>query len=98
MTASYVPQGENRRKASTLATSLSPAMLGRVAGGAAEHGRRQAGGQGGRLAAVLALRNVRRGHFGCLEGISARPASSAPGSARRSGQGRGRGRTAGRPG
>ena len=31
MTASYVPQGENRRKASTLATSLSPSMLGRAA-------------------------------------------------------------------
>jgi K+-transporting ATPase ATPase B chain len=31
MTASYVPQGENRRRASTLATSLSPAMLGRAA-------------------------------------------------------------------
>ena len=31
MTASYVPQGENRRKASTLASSLSPAMLGRAA-------------------------------------------------------------------
>ena len=31
MTASYVPQGDNRRKASTLATSLSPAMLGRAA-------------------------------------------------------------------
>ncbi|WP_374658158.1 potassium-transporting ATPase subunit KdpB [Phenylobacterium sp.] len=31
MTASYAPQGEGRRKASTLATSLSPAMLGRAA-------------------------------------------------------------------
>ena len=31
MTASYVPQGEHRRKASTLASSLSPAMLGRAA-------------------------------------------------------------------
>jgi len=30
MTASYAPQGENRRKASGLATSLSPALLGRA--------------------------------------------------------------------